>query len=140
MLNDMNEEMIAPCGLNCGVCKFYLARERGQYKTKSSGCTGCISANIECGFRKGCEKIRNNNYRFCYECADFPCKVHNMLEKRYVTKFYTSPIDNLRKIREKGMDRFLAGEEEKWKCPECGGTVSMHTGTCYECGSDSWKK
>ena len=140
MMNKMNEELIAPCGINCGVCRYYLGRERGLYKSKSSGCAGCIPGDRECRLTKGCEKFGKSNFRFCYECDDFPCERIGRLEKRYAAKYHTSVVENLLRIRNIGMGKWLAGEEEKWKCPECGGTVSMHTGTCYDCGSDRWRK
>jgi len=34
---EMNEDLIAPCGMNCGVCRFYLSRVKGLYKSKKSG-------------------------------------------------------------------------------------------------------
>ncbi|MFC1900414.1 DUF3795 domain-containing protein [Chloroflexota bacterium] len=140
MVNKMREELIAPCGINCGVCKSYLAKKRGLYKSKSSGCAGCIPRNRGCGIKRDCEKFRKNNFRFCYECSDFPCKVIGRLEKKYTTKYHTSLINNLMRIQNRGMNQWLASEKTKWKCPECGGIVSMHTATCYDCGSDSWNK
>ncbi|MFC2070015.1 DUF3795 domain-containing protein [Chloroflexota bacterium] len=133
-----NEELIAPCGLNCGVCKSYLAKERGLYKSKSSGCMGCIPGKRECRFIKdGCEKYRKNDIRFCFECGDFPCERIEKFEKRYTAKYHTSLIGNLLGIQNKGMSKWLAEEEKKWKCPQCGGTVSMHDGKCYDCGYKS---
>ena len=43
-------------------------------------------------------------------------------------------IANLEYIKEHGMAAFLKMEEEKWKCPECGGVISCHNGICYSCG------
>jgi hypothetical protein len=140
MMNKMKEDLIAPCGINCGVCKYYLSRERGLYKTKSSGCAGCIPRNRGCGIKRDCEKYRKNNFRFCYECGDFLCERIGRLEKRYTAKYHTSVVGNLLGIQNVGISKWLAEEEEKWRCPECGGTVSMHTGTCYDCGFDSWEK
>ncbi len=139
-MNKMNEELIAPCGINCSVCKYYLARERGLYKTKSAGCTGCIPGDSDCRIIKDCEEFGKNNYRFCYECGDFPCERIGRLEKRYAAKYNTGVIVNLTRIQKMGLSKWLTEEEEKWKCPECGGRVSMHTGTCFDCGSDSWGK
>ncbi len=43
-------------------------------------------------------------------------------------------IENLEAIREKGMVQFLEKQEEKWKCPECGGVICCHNGICFSCG------
>ncbi len=130
----LNEELVAPCGLNCGVCKYYLAKERGMYKTKSAGCAGCLPGKRECRLIKdSCEQYGKNNIRFCFECGDFPCKRIEKLEKRYTAKYHTSPVNNLILIRNGGLSQWLLAEEEKWRCPQCGGTISMHDGTCYDC-------
>ncbi|MFC1921507.1 DUF3795 domain-containing protein [Chloroflexota bacterium] len=135
----MREELISPCGMNCGVCKYYLSKQRGLYKMKSSGCAGCMPGKRECRYIKDCDNFRKNNFRFCYECGDFPCERIGKLEKRYVRQYHTSLVANSLKIKNVGMSKWLAEEEKKWRCSECGGTVSMHTGTCYDCGSEEWR-
>ena len=130
----LKEELVTPCGLNCGVCNYYLAKERGMYKTRSAGCTGCLPGKRECGFIKdSCEQYGKNNIRFCFECGDFPCERIEKLERRYTAKYHTSPVNNLMRIRDGGLSQWLSAEEEKWRCPQCGGTISMHDGTCYDC-------
>ena len=81
----------------------------------------------------------NNNVQFCFECADFPCKNLVGLDKRYKERFRMSMIENLRAIKEKGMEEFLKGQEEKWKCPECGEMICCHNGLCYNCDLDKLK-
>ena len=44
-----------------------------------------------------------------------------------------SMVENLREIREKGMEKFLEKQEKKYRCPECGDFVSVHDGKCYVC-------
>jgi len=44
-----------------------------------------------------------------------------------------SMVENLREIREKGMEKFLEKQEETYRCPECGDFVSVHNGKCYRC-------
>ncbi len=67
-----NADMIAPCGLDCSICKRALA-ETGR-------CAGCRGPNDNkpefCSKRCGiilCEKRKSNGYLFCDECPDFPC-------------------------------------------------------------------
>ncbi|MFC1995459.1 DUF3795 domain-containing protein [Chloroflexota bacterium] len=50
----MNEELIAPCGMNCGICSGYLA---SKYDIKSKGikmpyCIGCRPRDKKCAFLK----------------------------------------------------------------------------------------
>ena len=33
-----HRDLIAPCGINCSVCKYYLSKAKGLYKSKKSGC------------------------------------------------------------------------------------------------------
>jgi len=133
----LNEKLIAPCGMNCGICRGYL-REKNK-------CPGCASDdpykrsyNRECTVRN-CKTIKNNDSGFCYECSDFPCKRLKQLDKRYTTKYSMSMLENLGIIKEKGIGVLLAREEEKWKCPECGGIISCHNGICYSCGVEKLK-
>lgn len=44
-----------------------------------------------------------------------------------------SMVENLREIKEKGLEKFLESQEEKYRCPECGDVVSVHDGKCYKC-------
>ena len=63
--------MIAPCGLDCSICKRVLA--------ETSPCAGCRGPNDNkpefcssgCGIIL-CEKRRANAYSLCDECPDFP--------------------------------------------------------------------
>ena len=135
------EELIAPCGMNCGVCKRYLATVRSLYKSKGyAGCIGCIPRSKKCSIiQKSCSLLSNNKIRFCFECSEFPCEKLNKLNHRYTTKYNTSLIQNLLDIRSKGLNQWLREEEKRWKCGECGGTVSIHDLICYDCGHKGTK-
>jgi len=49
-------------------------------------------------------------------------------------------LENLEIIKNQGIKTLLAREEEKWKCPRCGGVISCHNGICYTCGLDKLKR
>jgi hypothetical protein len=135
----MEEILIAPCGMNCNICSSYLAyknkaKEKG---IKLSYCTGCRPRNKQCAFlKKKCLSglLLAGKVNYCYECPDFPCERLSHLDKRYVINYNESFIKNLEYIREHGISRFLLREQEKWKCPQCGGIVSCHNSICYNCG------
>jgi hypothetical protein len=138
----MNEELIAPCGMNCSVCFSYLAmnndlREKGISKTY---CTGCLTRDKNCYYRKQCELLSNGLVRFCYECEDFPCPLIKTLDKRYRTFYHMSMIENLEYIRDNGISAFLQKDQEKWRCPECGGVICCHNGICFNCGLDKLRQ
>jgi hypothetical protein len=138
----MNEEMIAPCGMNCGVCSSYLAM-KNDLKKKGilrSYCAGCRPRGKNCAFmKKACEKLGNGLVQYCYDCEEFPCRRLKRLDKRYRTFYHMSMIDNLGFIKLNGIQRFLEKEEEKWRCPECGGVISCHNGICFSCGLEKLK-
>jgi hypothetical protein len=83
---------------------------------------------------RDCDTVKNNQSGFCYECDNFPCRRLKQLDKRYTTKYHMSMLENLEMIKNEGIDALLAREEEKRKCPECGGVISCHNGICYSCG------
>jgi hypothetical protein len=129
-------ELVAPCGINCSLCMRYLATIKGKNKElKISQCLGCRPTEKKCAFIKGhCEKLKSNKVRFCYECSSFPCKRLETLNRRYTNKYKTNLIGNLKEIQRKGLDAWLKEQETLWRCPTCGGMISIHTRKCYTCG------
>jgi hypothetical protein len=138
----MNEELIAPCGMNCGVCASYLAM-KNDVKKKVIGktyCSGCLPRGKNCYYEKKCERLGKGLVRFCYDCGDFPCRLLKTLDKRYRTFYHMSMIENLKYIKDNGINKFLKKEQEKWRCSECGGIVCCHNGICFNCGLDKLRK
>jgi hypothetical protein len=136
-------DLIAPCGMNCGVCQSYLAlkndvKSRG---VKTTYCRGCLPRGKGCTKNKSgdCEKLMTLSVRFCYECDDFPCGANQHWDAIYQERYHTSPLANLKYIKANGMEKFLEQQREKWKCPQCGGVISCHNGVCYTCGP-AWLK
>jgi hypothetical protein len=141
-LNNMRGELVAPCGMNCGVCASYLA---GRYDLNTKGfhrsyCAGCRPRGKNCTFMsEHCDLVGKGLVNFCYECGNFPCRRLKALDKRYRNFYHMSMIENLLSIEEHGIQSFLEKEEEKWKCPECGGVISCHNGICFHCHPDDLK-
>ena len=131
------KDIIAPCGLNCGICRQALFGE-----TKCMGCNGPDElkteyCRTECPM-KHCELRKAVSGGFCDGCEKYPCGDMMERETRYANAYpmAESPMGNLAWIRKDGMDSFLKAEEERWKCPECGGIISVHNGTCAGCGRE----
>lgn len=124
--------MIAPCGMNRGVCIGYM-RERKP-------CAGCLatSENKPNNCRQctivHCEHLAKTTSNFCYECDIFPCARIKRLDNRYRTKYRMSMIENLEKIRDQSMKKFLEDEEHRWNCTDCSSIVSVHRDVCSHCG------
>jgi len=136
------ERLIAPCGINCGLCSNYLAM---KYDLKKKGvnksyCPGCLNNGRNCYYESKCPRLGKKLIRFCYDCADYPCRLIKTLDKRYRTHYRLSVIENLEFIREHGVAPFLARETEKWRCPECGGVICCHNGICFNCGLEKLRQ
>lgn len=124
--------LIAPCGMNCGICMAYL-----RDKNKCPGCratdTNKAISVIRCRI-KNCEAIQKSEVKFCFGCNSFPCKNLKHLDKRYRAKYNMSMIENLENIKKNGIRKFIRNEKIRWSCSECGGTICVHRGYCYSCG------
>lgn len=138
----MDEKLIAPCGMNCGICNSYLALVN-DLKSKgimSTYCAGCRPRDKKCAFlKKRCHLLMSEIVQYCYECEEFPCLNLQHIDERYRTLYRMSMVENLRCIREEGMAPFLEKQREKWRCPKCGGIISCHNGICYSCEADKLK-
>ncbi|MGA1793418.1 MAG: DUF3795 domain-containing protein [Thermoplasmatota archaeon] len=133
---------MAPCGMDCSVCSGYLAK-KNDVRSKGVSmtyCAGCRPRDKKCAFiKKRCDLVMNGEVEFCFQCDDFPCKNLMGLDKRYRSNFRMSFVENLETIQDRGMEEFLEMEKEKWKCPDCGGTICCHNGICFECGIEKLK-
>lgn len=128
-------QLIAPCGMNCSICRAYL-RKRNR-------CPGCRAedkdkplSRVLCKI-KTCPYLAQYTFTFCHECENFPCFELSRLDKRYRTKYCMSMIENLENIHLNGLDQFLENEKSRWACPQCGETICVHKGECSSCGAKS---
>jgi hypothetical protein len=124
--------MIAPCGMNCGLCIGYL-----RLRKPCGGCLGNKDINKPDGCKSctvvSCEYLANTKSGFCYECPKYPCRRLKALDNRYNTKYGMSMFENLAFIKENGLKSFLKSEKEKWTCPNCGSGLSVHRDNCLIC-------
>jgi hypothetical protein len=130
-------DLIAPCGMNCAICKAYLAYSHNvpRQKGKVTHCTGCLARNKNCAFvKRDCPKKVGKKLRICSECANMPCRNLAKIDELYRARYGMSMVENLKDIKEKGMTEFLHTQAKKYHCPNCGDVVSVHDGKCYACG------
>jgi hypothetical protein len=127
-----SEELIAPCGMNCALCRGYQ-REKNQCpgcngpdKDKPGSCTTCKIVI--------CEIRRESKTHQCIDCEKFPCQRLKDLDKRYRTKYGMSMLENLKTIEKEGMETFLKNQKDKWTCPKCGELLCVHDAVCMNCG------
>ena len=103
-------------------------------------CAGCRPRGKLCAFlKKRCALLLNGQVKYCYECADFPCRNLQGIDKRYRALYRMSMIENSDYIKKEGIQRFLEKEANKWKCPECGAVICCHNGICFGCGLEKLK-
>ena len=130
----MDESLIAPCGMNCRLCRAYI-----RQKNHCPGCRGDDSVKskycVECKI-KNCEQLKKSESGFCFDCKLFPCVKLKNLDKRYRTRYRMSMIDNLNNISEQGVVQFLKDEDARWQCGACGALLCVHKKQCVHCGTE----
>jgi len=134
-------ELVAPCGMNCALCKAYIAYSHGipRQRGKVTHCAGCLPRGKNCYIKRGCKKLSKHQIQLCSECETIPCEKLAHLDKRYRERYGMSMVENLKMLKAKGMDEFLASQTEKHRCPSCGDVVCVHDGKCYSCGYNKTK-
>jgi len=131
----MEKQLIAACGMNCGICLGYLREKnhcpgcRLNNAADASHCARCVIKN--------CERLARTPSNFCYDCEEYPCRRLKQLDKRYRTKYGMSMLENLGNIQKRGLDEFVLSEQERWACHDCGGTICVHRGYCLSCRGNS---
>jgi hypothetical protein len=117
------ESLIAPCGMNCAICKAHLRRR--------NPCDGCRDAalnqpptRVHCRIRRCPDRTGT----FC-DCAKFPCGRLVHLDHRYQTRYGMSEIENLEFIRKYGIRKFLTSECRRWVSEE--GILCVHDKNRY---------
>ncbi len=125
--------LIAPCGMNCGLCMAYLREKKHCPGCKGDDAQKSSISCVRCGI-KNCESLKDIKSGLCVDCAQFPCARIKHIDKRYRTKYGMSMIENLETIQSLGMNVFVKKERVRWTCSKCGGILCVHKGTCVNCG------
>lgn len=136
-------ELIAPCGMYCGICSGYLAyahqipRKRGRI----THCAGCRPRDKQCSFlKKQCKLLTNHMVRYCFECPRYPCPRLVHLDQRYRQNFGMSFLENLKIVQDQGENALLRKLADRFTCATCGELTSVHSGKCFRCDDiRSWR-
>ena len=127
----MEEKLIAPCGMNCGVCIAYL-----RFRNPCLGCRapdrGKPKTRRICKI-KTCLVQRGNKLEFCAGCERLPCKPLQRLDRRYREKYSMSMLENLQTIATTGVAALVERERAKWICPGCSAMLCVHKSYCLSC-------
>ena len=132
----INSNLIAPCGMNCGVCISHLRDKnkclgcREMSKGKPEGCRKCIIMH--------CKTLKEKKMIFCSDkCEKFPCPKLKNMDKRYKVKYGMSMLENLKNIEKHGIRKFVKNEKTKWTCLNCGALICVHRKNCLSCGMEN---
>ncbi|OYV88333.1 MAG: hypothetical protein B7Z63_00720 [Ignavibacteriae bacterium 37-53-5] len=142
----IHPELIAPCGMNCAVCSHYLAfLNKIPLRKGITYCEGCRPTNKHCAMlRHKCQetlKLAEGEVDYCCDCDSYPCEKLSHLDRKYRERYGMSMIANLEEIRSLGLAEFIASQTDKYKCPRCGGLISVHNKKCFKCDKVvSWKE
>ena len=131
--SQITTKLIAPCGMNCGICIGHL-----RDKNKCLGCKEMSEGKPE-SCRKctimHCKILKENKMLFCSDkCEKFPCPKLKNLDKRYKSKYNMSMLENLENIKKSGIREFVKNETARWTCPKCSDIICVHRGYCFSCG------
>jgi len=132
------KQLISRCGLWCGACRQYLVRKKNLLEERGfkRGCEGCWIRNKNCVMiKKGCAALRENKIDFCFECEDLPCADLRKMDEIYISRYNISLVENLKRMKQIGLKQWIKEQEKLYKCPECGGEISMHDNECFNCGN-----
>ena len=143
----VNPNLLAPCGLYCGVCAIYYADKHNNEKMKEKlakvyfntpdqiKCDGCLSENKyifcqSCSIRR-C--VKKKEFSGCHECSEFPCRKINKfpfeLAKQYMLK-------SIPARKERTDAEWVKWEENNWTCKNCGALALRGAKRCPECKTE----
>jgi hypothetical protein len=154
----INPDLLAPCGLYCGVCAIYIAhREDNQkfkerlltlYKggvegkgtlpnsetlsTEDIRCRGCLSDDLFMHCRQ-CEIracTKRKGFTGCHQCNEFPCGHIDHFPMTVGKKVILRAIPYWREV---GTEKWIEDEEARYHCPDCGNQVFRGAVKCNHC-------
>ncbi|HAF30386.1 MAG TPA: hypothetical protein DCG75_15195 [Bacteroidales bacterium] len=128
MIDNKRLELVAPCGIDCGICELYLCRDnqglfdvlvsKGIPKEKIP-CDGCRPNNGACPIMpetcKTYSCVSEKDLAFCTECNSFPCtKLHPAADRANVLP-HNMKVYNLNQISRIGTQEFVKHSLENKK-------------------------
>ena len=140
----MKLELLAPCGLYCGVCAIYMASRdnNDKMKGKLANAYGVAPEQIEC---KGCMSdqkfvfcqvcgvrtcVTAKNYDGCHQCSEFPCKLIDDFPVPVGKKVILRSVPERKKL---GTEKWVLEEENRYRCIHCNEPLFRGARRCGNC-------
>ena len=142
----VKKELLAPCGLYCGVCGVYIAYRDNNTKFKERlttvygvpveqiACEGCLSSSpFVLGHKcpiKSC--VKNKGLEGCHQCTAFPCSLIENFSFAVGKKVMLRAIPTWREL---GTEKWVEEEEKRYICPNCSYPQFRGAKKCRQCGN-----
>jgi hypothetical protein len=140
--------LLGVCGLYCGACYHHRASfPEGEHLLQEAARQGRELEGFACGgcrsdalyIHPGCAQCEiracaeGRGILHCGLCPEFPCA--RIKDFQYDGRIHHLDIlSQLGALAAEGPDRWLAEQEQRWKC-ECGVSFSWYETTCHNCGA-----
>ncbi|MHA2185839.1 MAG: DUF3795 domain-containing protein [Promethearchaeota archaeon] len=148
-MSKINPDLLAPCGLYCGVCAVYISHRDNNLKFKEKlvnvykpmtnsvddvECTGCLSEGIVFGYCKTCpikSCVKEKELEGCHQCETWPCKI---IERFPIPVGKQVIMRAIPQWREYGTEKWIEEEENRYHCPDCANPLFRGVRKCNKCG------
>ena len=141
----VKNEYLSPCGMYCSVCSVRAADKNNDQKLKESlapffgtspeniACEGCMSEKTFqftkiCPIRACAQK---KELKGCHQCDDFPC---NNIQNFPIEPAKNRILKSIPQWKEIGTERWVAEQEKKYTCSNCGTLLHRYADKCGNCG------
>ena len=145
---EVNKDLLAPCGLYCGVCAVRIAYRDDNQKFKEKlvsvygvsspediRCGGCLSDDRffycqVCPIRDCNEK---KGYEGCHQCDEWPCEMIENFPLPVGKKVIMRAIPAWREL---GTEAWVEQEEKRYSCSSCGAPLFRGAKRCRSCSAE----
>ncbi len=121
------EELTAPCGIDCFNCELFEDNITDEIKKRINATYGVPEELIACaGCRQmkgkhfflpnGCDTLKcveEKQVTFCFECAEFPCKLLAPVADRADFYPHNMKVYNLGRIKNAGLESWARNESKE---------------------------
>jgi hypothetical protein len=151
-----NRDLMAPCGLYCGVCGVYIATRDDNEKFKAvmgtlygtppeqTECLGCMQPDPPdklYGFCNGCairDCVRSRGLYSCHQCDEWPCSLIEEFPFATGVRVMKRAIPLWREKAaqwgdQEGSVAWARAECERYHCPWCGEPLFRGARRCRAC-------